>query len=139
MTVRQTPILATLVFLAACGEPTQPGEPTFRIQHQVVFGLRHLPTTAEGGSRSIRFTGLFFLPTAGHTVTSALKVLAPRVLEVELTAVPTVPVVPSPTQNYYIGTIGQLGRGSYTLRVYHIVASTPSDTLLTFDAPVRVR
>ena len=125
--------------LAACGDPVAPGEPTFRLEQREVFGAPHVPTLVEGLDRAIRITGLLIAPGTEYTVQGELKVLAPRELEVELTATATSAGLPYLKESYYVGTIERLSRGEYTLRVFHIIAATPADTVMTFNNIVRVR
>jgi len=132
--------VALLLVLAACEPPTAPGPPSLTFEGLIVFGIATLPTAAVGEEGGIKVTGVVPTPSSGYTLFGEIKGVSGRVMTLEINAYDDHPGFPFRTQNYYVGRIGNLRRGTYVLKVVHVVhSSTTTDSVIAFHQEVRVR
>ena len=130
--------LPALLLLAACGSPTEPSDVRFAFFTKVVFGLPTLATIATPGAGSIEVEGVLLAPHTAYELSGDANPALGR-LDVAITARKAGPGLPYPTQNYYAVTLSSLRRGSYALRVLHVIERERMDTTVVFNQTVTVR
>ncbi|MEO8450614.1 MAG: hypothetical protein ABI647_12520 [Gemmatimonadota bacterium] len=132
------PALLVALGLAACGATEPTGDPRLSFFNQAVFGFPTRATTVEdGGDRIVEVKGIIVTPSVLQQITGALTIEGPHQLRLDVIGTRLADGGDVETRFFYIGTISNLGRGDYSLAVYHIrVNRLAADSTLMFTGTI---